>query len=614
MKQIKFLLLSVMYVFLISCGGQSIDDNDDEEEDFSLSDAHRALQLGKINHALKLYNKEIKQTPKNLRNPIYIQISSGLYDNKKYNLAKTYFDKINPKKIKKINTIDYKILQALVLFHHKNNPESAYQKCPNASIDYHYYTKRRIYLLKIATALELQKEKAFLYYSIKLDELLKKGKRKKKNIDSLWSALLNTDLDVISRLELSKNKVVKKWMELTLVIRSDNNSEQTMTDVNQWIDDNKNHPASNNISVNIINNFLSTTKSIKKIAIFLPLDDKYKNISASIIEAFQYSMQQNNPNNIKLVVYDSNNFSAYISDFFSVIKNDKIDFVVGPLQKQNVAKLALHNKLPVPFLSLNYNQNNSGNNLTTNLYQFGLLPEDEIKTIIKKTSSSGLNGAVALLPNNDIGRRISNYLRNTMSKNNGSLLSVDFYNQSTHDFGDKIKRLFMVARSQNRLNTLNNATDLNLKSSPGQIRGVDFIYTFTNHQKAREIIPQFRFYHKRQLPIFSSSTIYNNITNDMVDADVRNVMFAEMPWNIGATYDSAKMSLGGSSDGLGRYSNFYALGFDAFNLIRNINLLKSDTSAYYSGATGIITMDNKNKLHRELIMVRMLNGKPIPTR
>jgi uncharacterized protein len=607
MNNFKRLFYAFLFFFLLSCSTTTTTTIEEEIPQFA--QAHKLLQLGKIKSALELYQQELENVPIKQRAKIYIQISGGLYDNQQTELAYDYFNKIIPTYIQKDDVVKYKILQSLVEYHNNNNTKLAYESCPQDDQDYHYYTNRRIYMLKIILTEKLNKEISHIYYRIKLDKLLLSGKKKNNNLIILWDKLLTIDKNQLLKLKKLRNQVVKKWIDLALLVKDKSKPAVAIAKVNSWFDDNPDHPADSDKSIDIIYNIINEKQTYQKIAVFLPFDKKFNNISTSILDGIKYSMEQNNQKNQEIKVYDSSQYTA-MSDFFNTIKTNNIDFVIGPLQKNNVQSLSAFTKLPVPFLALNYDINNTS--FVSNLYQFGLVPEDEIKTLIDYASSRGKNKSVALLPNNSKGHRIGNYLSSVMKEHNGVLLSIEYYNINTTDFEENISRVFSRSYSNNRANRLREDSGLNLKPQDSAIQHIDFVYVFANHQKARQIIPQIRFYRKRQYTIFASSTIYNNISDAMVDDDVKNVIFAEIPWNVRSSeYFNIRKGLENRYGSLGRYSNFYALGFDAFYLVNKIRLLKNDNSAFISGATGTISMNNDNKLHRRMIVVQMKKGHPV---
>ena len=64
--------------------------------------------------------------------------------------------------------------------------------------------------------------------------------------------------------------------------------------------------------------------------------------------------------------------------FYREAQADGVDWVIGPLERDQVTRLANLGEIPLPTLALNYTDQMTQADQT--LFQFGLAPEDEARS------------------------------------------------------------------------------------------------------------------------------------------------------------------------------------------------------------------------------------------
>jgi outer membrane PBP1 activator LpoA protein len=131
---------------------------------------------------------------------------------------------------------------------------------------------------------------------------------------------------------------------------------------------------------------------------------------------------------------------------------DGAEFVVGPLLKSSFTELANDILVPVPVLTLN---NLSDDTLAPpGLYQFSLAPEDEAMSAAQRALSDGYGRGVALVPNNDWGRRLLTSFTTEFEGLGGTLLDYRTYTPGKQDFSNEIENLMGLTGSVNRYQRL----------------------------------------------------------------------------------------------------------------------------------------------------------------
>jgi len=139
-------------------------------------------------------------------------------------------------------------------------------------------------------------------------------------------------------------------------------------------------------------------------------------------------------------IYDVSNEGGASAAYATAVA-DGAEFVIGPLLKNNVVALANDILVPVPVLTLNYLPDNTL--APPGLYQFALAPEDEARSAAVRALADGHTRAVALVPNNDWGRRVLTSFSTEFEALGGTLLDYRSYTPGNPDYSNTIEDLLL---------------------------------------------------------------------------------------------------------------------------------------------------------------------------
>jgi len=149
----------------------------------------------------------------------------------------------------------------------------------------------------------------------------------------------------------------------------------------------------------------SVQAKLKKIVLMLPFKGKLAATSKAIRNGFlaaYYHARKKRPNiNIKVVDTTSKNVGVLYQE--AVVSG--ADLVVGPLTKKEVENLIFMDSLPIPVIALN-TLDDYTSNFKANLYQFGLLPQDEATQVGSKMMAKHYDQAAIIFPDNNWGNKI----------------------------------------------------------------------------------------------------------------------------------------------------------------------------------------------------------------
>jgi len=325
-----------------------------------------------------------------------------------------------------------------------------------------------------------------------------------------------------------------------------------------------------------------------QIALLLPQQGDLAN-PAKVIQAGFNNAYQQNANKPVVRVYDTSQGQS-IDALYDQAVSDGADFIIGPLDKNNVMSLQSHT-IKVFTVALNTTPAVS---TSPNLYEFGLSPTDEAMQVADKASQDGHRAALLIAPQGSWGDNIANTLQQRWLADGGTIV-------------DKIS----VGNNSNMLNT----QIRQLLQAQGDTRRQDFdvVFLMTQPVIARQIKPMLKLYNAGDVPVYSTSLVYTGLENSVADKDLDGIHFCDMPlvldqndqWS--QVRQQFTMSQPGTSQ---QYLRLYGFGWDAALLTEQFNQLHSGG---VNGATGKLYLDNRQEILRRLNWAVFSNGVPVLT-
>lgn len=304
----------------------------------------------------------------------------------------------------------------------------------------------------------------------------------------------------------------------------------------------------------------------------------------------------------------------------AAVANDA-DIVVGPLTKNEVETLTNIGPLPVPTIALN-TLDNYQYKTVVNLYQFGLLPQDEVLQTAIKVVEQQRDSVAVIAPETPWGNKIADLFIRQYEASGKQVVAVLRYHFGKDLAGEICN---FLAYDATKLCVPQKDKDKKQKDADEIMRRQDidaiFFVTATPAQ-ARQMVPLLKFYYASDLPIYSISTVYSGVSRPDLDQDINDVYFCDIPWvvkspdsfnsNLRAIYNKI-IATTSWYDSFAKYSKFYALGIDAYNLAIGLNDLLDAPQRGIEGASGTLYLDSRNHIYRELQWVQMKGGilKPI---
>lgn len=446
---------------------------------------------------------------------------------------------------------------------------------------------------------------------VKIDDYYKDEAQRGNNHTAIWATLNTLPSAELDQLK-SNNRTLQGWLELTRIMRAaqtDNHNLQNK--ILDWGTDFPQHPVSNSFISQLLEDFLKSHTEEHVIAVLLPMQGPYQAVTEAIKSGFlsAYYADSNQKNKAVIRFYDTSEKDLDIMALYHKVVQEGADYVVGPLDKSAINQLtqALDpaSELAVPVLTLNYAEDASIK--AKNLYQFGLLPEDEARQVAELAIRQNKTRAAILVPDSLWGQRLQTAFQQRFIELGGSVLSAQFFNDKIDDYGQPIKQLLNLHHSNNRHKDLERLLGAELKFTPYRRQDIDMIFLAATHRSARSIMPALKFHHAGDVPVYSTSHVYTGNKDRSADLDLNGLTFCDLPWTLmpGKQFNQIFTKNWPEQQ---NYTRLFALGVDSYHILYNLNFLSKYDFARFPGQTGNISLDENNRLHRELLWAKFRSG------
>ncbi len=446
---------------------------------------------------------------------------------------------------------------------------------------------------------------------IQMDKLLVDSIDLALNHQAIWEALAllsATSLQQVSTAPLSKDLL--GWVDLALIAKHGQVDWQSLQDgIFAWKKKYPDHPAADVFIRELGSKQIELLERPEHIAILLPLTGKYAQIASAIRDGILSSHYQHPDKSFHPLIsfIDTGSTPAAIWNHYKRATNQGADFIIGPFLKSSVDLLSRSSQIEAPTLTLNYASTQTENN--QNLFQFGLLPEDEAYQVAEMAFRQGHAHAAVLVPDSAWGERLRNAFQLQFESLGGTVVSTQTYAANKNDFKQPIQSMLNIKQSYTRYRNIQNVTHSKMKFTPYRRQDVDMIFLAATPKDARQLKPQFKFHYAGEIQVYSTSHAFTGQINKQADRDIDDLNFLDMPWILNPP-NKAKQALIKYWPEQKRYTRFFALGVDAYNLIPFLGRLKNKNYERFSGQTGNLYLDSFNRIHRELLSAKFIRGIP----
>lgn len=406
--------------------------------------------------------------------------------------------------------------------------------------------------------------------------------------------------------------VVVGWLELgRAALMAARNPFTAKSDLAAWRSRHPTHPANELLRDEVLPALGAGLEYPAQLALVLPLSGRQASNGIPVRDGFMAALLQQEPKSRPLVkVYDSAVMGATTAYRRAIA--DGAQFIVGPLLKDEVTALAASNEVAVLTLALNQAADESSPPPGL-MFQFALDPEEEARQVAQRIVADGHTRGLVLLPNDEWGRRVFRAFDTELKMLGGSIAGLRFYDPASRDFTTPISQLLLIDESRARANELYRILGQRLEFEPRRRRDVQFIFMGAFPSQGRSLRPALRYFLMDALPIYATSHVYE--PDDQANADLNDVRFPHMPLVISPDSVSADLRAMLNRHWPARVrtsTRLYAFGFDAYRLVPLLKAGRFGPAHAIPGMTGLLSVDSRGRIRRELEWARVVGGEPVP--
>jgi len=448
-----------------------------------------------------------------------------------------------------------------------------------------------------------------------LTPLLMDDQQQAHNNAVIWSALQQLSNEEIQQLNNNPaNKQMVGWIELTHIATAQElDIDAQISLLNEWLDRFPHHPAAQHLPPELLLLQTAIKQRPQHVTLLLPLSGNLQKAGEAVRDGFMAAYYQAMRRHVSLPeirIIDSQQGGDFLKLYDEAASGDT-DLIIGPLEKEKVVLLQSKSRVAVPTLALNDVDNSDLKNKNvktiTNLYFFGLNPEDEARQTATEARLNHHERALVIAPATDWGQRVSNAFFQEWQAQGGTALGSVLFDTSKDDYSDVIQQALGIADSKTRKQWLRQWSADTLEFEPRCRQDVDMIFLATRPEQARQIKPLLSFHYAGNIPVYAASSVYGGQLDPEKNADLNGVQLMVSPWVFEKSELKADLDKNLLPDVA--FQSLNAIGADVWRLHSRLLLLSSSEHSRLRGYTGILRMDSHQRIYRQQLWAVMDQGK-----
>ncbi|WP_434358368.1 penicillin-binding protein activator [Parasalinivibrio latis] len=433
------------------------------------------------------------------------------------------------------------------------------------------------------------------------DSLIQDPVARHNNIDKTWLSLAKLNGAQLHSLQSSSDPVARGWAELMgLRVQYGTQADKLQQAIDDWLTANPGHPANFYLpeELKAIQALEITVPT--RVAVLLPLSERFANQGQAIRNGFMQALFDDKTHEAKPEVKVIDTSGKSMAEIAQTLRDNQIDFVVGPLQKENVSQLQNLLGNSIPMLALNI-PGKLDETMSQTCY-LTLSPEQEATQAADHIYSQGKLYPLVMVPSNSFGRRVATAFAEEWKGLTNRDADVQYLGKRRNMQQD-VHRIFGLTDSQARIQQMNRLLGTELESEQRSRRDIDAVYMASTATDLSLLKP---FIDVTINPDAIPPKLYTGSRgNDKAQGmgevgELRGIEFSDVPLLIdlqeGASAEYRTL-WPNQSNGLGR---LYALGMDAYQLLYELPQLRSLPGFSVAGQSGDLTAGEQCVIDRKL--------------
>lgn len=288
------------------------------------------------------------------------------------------------------------------------------------------------------------------------------------------------------------------------------------------------------------------------------------------------------------------------------------DFVIGPLLKANIDKLAQAKTLiDTPTLHLN---TFDGERLSLQHYFFALNPEHEVQQALEHFLAKGYQKPMLLAPNNANGQRLIDYFNIQWQRYSETKPEVGFYNDNK-DMPNTITNLLEVDKSKQRIKTIKSLFRQEVESETRSRSDIDAIYILGDAVETRLIKPYLDVNvstFAQRIPLYASSKSHSKQIDRTDKGDLEGLYFTELPWMLNSQIKQNNLRNQYNTlwpENADISQRLFAMAYDSVSVLNDIRQLSIMPGNKFTGLSGKLSVNTSGHIERTLDWAQYKNRR-----
>lgn len=288
------------------------------------------------------------------------------------------------------------------------------------------------------------------------------------------------------------------------------------------------------------------------------------------------------------------------------------DFVIGPLLKANIDKLAQAKTLiDTPTLHLN---TFDGERLSLQHYFFALNPEHEVQQALEHFLAKGYQKPMLLAPNNANGQRLIDYFNIQWQRYSETKPEVGFYNDNK-DMPNTITNLLEVDKSKQRIKTVKSLFRQEVESETRSRSDIDAIYILGDAVETRLIKPYLDVNvstFAQRIPLYASSKSHSKQIDRTDKGDLEGLYFTELPWMLNSQIKQHNLRNQYNTlwpENADISQRLFAMAYDSVSVLNDIRQLSIMPGNKFTGLSGKLSVNTSGHIERTLDWAQYKNRR-----
>ncbi len=414
---------------------------------------------------------------------------------------------------------------------------------------------------------------------------------------ALWQQLGMLTPDQLTSLSQSSDASTAGWAKLLQLHQQHLGNSAALTQaLADWQQQYASQPSLQQLPAEIQQLSAVDAFSPQTIAVLLPFSSNFRQHA----EAIQQGILAASANQqARLIFIDS---QTEMSALKQQLATEQVDFVIGPLLKEQVDAISQQADWTIPTLFLNGKTDLTQH--SADKFYFSLSVEDEAHQMAMLFKQKNYKQPVLMASRNPLSQRMAEQFSRDWKQVAGKDPEIYWFADQA-GMESTIKQLLETAASEQRIREISQLAGETVKAETHSRQDIDAIYLLADPSQTRLLKPYIDVSvapTKTTVPVYASSRSHQKSAEFTDRRDLQGLTFTEMPWMLSAGQQQEfrqqfEQLFPQQDETLQR---LFAMGYDSYHLIFRLKQQQQFPALRYQGLTGNLALSATGQVQRQL--------------